>query len=179
MASPYDSLRKLTRRPPRSEADFEAMMAEMYAESNDRGTALVASAFLQHMLQSVIEVHFIKLSDMEFNGLFGRDGSLSSFSSQIRIGYALGVYDAAMRDSLDCIREIRNVFAHAMTPVSFETSAVTAATSRLAVHPMTDEEPKARFLAAVGRLVDILGVGMIKHPPQRRTPLTYDTFPDA
>jgi len=52
--------------------------------------------------------------------LVGDNGPLNSFSSKIIVGYALGIYDEGMRNDLNIVRNIRNVFAHSKRLIQFD-----------------------------------------------------------
>jgi hypothetical protein len=49
---------------------------------------------------------------------------MGSFFASIELGYALGLYGNLLRDDLHTIRTIRNAFAHAMKPLTFDTPQV-------------------------------------------------------
>ena len=59
--------------------------------------------------------------------MFHQAGILNSFEAKIRVGYYMGIYGHVHKNNLDCIKAIRNAFAHAATPLSFETPEVKAA----------------------------------------------------
>ena len=76
----------------------------------------------------------VPLSETENEALFGRDAPLSSFSKLIRIAHAFGIIDAGIRRKCDCIREIRNAFAHSPIAVTFETPEVVNACRQLPMY---------------------------------------------
>ena len=63
--------------------------------------------------------------------LFGPNTPARSLSAKIRIGFSLGVFDEFIRDDLECIREVRNAFAHTMLDITFATEQVTNVCARL------------------------------------------------
>jgi DNA-binding MltR family transcriptional regulator len=89
---------------------------------NDRAIAIVLSAILEQYLEAAISTHFA-VSDEDARPLFDDniDGPLSSFARKIAIGYALGIYGRSMRSDLNCIRHIRNAFAHSKVHLEFIT----------------------------------------------------------
>jgi hypothetical protein len=66
----------------------------------------------------------IKLKPNQREGLFESTGALATFSSKIRIGYALDIFGPETYQNLDYIRHVRNAFAHTKISVSFETAAI-------------------------------------------------------
>jgi hypothetical protein len=99
--------------------------------NSDRAAALIVGTILEESLEIAISTHFVGWKDVsETNREIQRDqlfgyGSyelspLSSFASRIRLGFALGIYGPKMRDDLDSIKNIRNLFAHFKGPATFE-----------------------------------------------------------
>lgn len=98
-------------------------------EYKDRARAIVAVTNLELALETAILSHFVPLDDMERRLLFSEDhdSPLSSFAAKIRIGYALNIYGRHMMDDLNCLRSLRNAFAHASRHVDFSTPEIAAA----------------------------------------------------
>lgn len=91
--------------------------------SKDRYTALVAGGAVDEGLRLAIE---------------RRSGSApKGFASRIDRALELGLVSAEQTVELQKIRQIRNVFAHALTPTGFSHPAVKEAASGLWVHPVT------------------------------------------
>jgi hypothetical protein len=88
---------------------------------------------------SIIEAHLEKLivtrlhsTDKDFlNRLFENRGPLSDFNSKILIGQAFGLLTRPLADELHMMRTIRNTFAHAKMPVSFDMPPVESAVRSL------------------------------------------------
>jgi len=126
--------------------------------------------------------HFVVLTETELGGLFDRDGPLSSFSGQIKVGYAMGIYDAAIRRDLDRMREIRNTFAHSIHPLKFTTPAIMAACKDFvapskfsldgADPPPTPEQPRLQYMMAATALVTKLGGAINSWSSSSAAPLT-------
>lgn len=104
----------------------EALHREKTANRDYRGETLTAVALLDEALRVALESRFVPLNSERRKELFSdaANGSLSTFSNKIRMGYALGLYGDKFRGDLDIVRQIRNVFAHASRHVDFETAAV-------------------------------------------------------
>lgn len=103
----------------------------------DRSIALVGAALVDSALLRVLTIHFVEMDEKHFNAMFFKEGApLASFSSRIRMGHALGVYDDHLMGILDIIRRVRNAFAHSLRPIDFN-------------HPLVIEEceglPKAKL----------------------------------
>lgn len=90
----------------------------------DRIIAISMAAYLDHLVEERA-IAFLKNKDSEtLDKLMSERGPLGSFYSKIWMAFSLGAIDAATRDDLDHIRQIRNVFAHARTVVTFDTALV-------------------------------------------------------
>jgi hypothetical protein len=154
------SLKALGRKEPTVE-DNAAIIAEMTADKSDRGAALIMATALQTSLKGLVRIKLVHLTETENEGLFGRDAPLSTFSALIRIAYAFGLIDAEIRRDLDRIREIRNVFAHAFVPVTFETPEIVHACDGLIAfknrYRASGKQSVARvqYQSTVGRLIGL------------------------
>jgi DNA-binding MltR family transcriptional regulator len=92
---------------------------------HDRAAAILLVAQVERFLEVAIVARLSRGRDeATVESLVGRDGPLSTFSSKIRLAYAMGLIEDIERDDLDKLREIRNLFAHAMRPVTFDTDQV-------------------------------------------------------
>jgi hypothetical protein len=98
---------------------------------NDRGAALLLAANLENSLQIAIERR-LAIAETYRTILFVDEASpLRRFSAKIRLGYALGLFGDGLKSNLDLVRMIRNVFAHALSPVHFSTPEVMGACAHL------------------------------------------------
>lgn len=86
-------------------------------DGNPRVAAILAGARVQSVLRQAILFNLVPLKSKEDDDLFDRSGPLATFSAQIKIGYALGLYGTKVRHDLDVIRDIRNEFAHHLDDV--------------------------------------------------------------
>src|SRR5262249_31673887 len=78
---------------------------------SDRVTAIVLSAITQDSLVDVIRASMAK-RDYEVPWLTDPAGPLGRFKAQILLAYAVGIIGKNAATDLDCIRQIRNKFAH-------------------------------------------------------------------
>jgi DNA-binding MltR family transcriptional regulator len=118
------SLRRLTRLPPEGRE-----LSQVWDEINKqhhRAAAIMAGAMVESALEGLLDRLFVELSDDEYQTLFDYPGSLSSFGSKIMVGYAAGFYDKTLKKDLDIIRVVRNAFAHAKKPITFDTLQIAA-----------------------------------------------------
>jgi hypothetical protein len=125
-----ESLNTLSRQHLRN-VDFDSYLAEMAGES-DRACALMACSALEMCLVELIETKFVTLSENSRNALFfAKNAPLSTLSSRIEIAAALGLVSESERADLECIRRVRNVFAHTVVPLSFHHELVAAECKKL------------------------------------------------
>jgi hypothetical protein len=110
----------------------------MHEGDPDRSIALLIGSILENALEAAILTHCIQMDNDEQRRLFGNDPTQTAmtFDVKIRIGYALGIYGATSRSDLECLRTIRNLFAHAKTFVSFHTEEILQACNHLNIIDM-------------------------------------------
>lgn len=101
------------------------------ASSPDLNCAVVGGAAVEHALKLAISKHLTpSLSGDELEAVFGGDnpnGVIATFDDRINMAFALGVVTKDARDELRQIKLIRNSFAYAIMPMSFEDDGVRAA----------------------------------------------------
>lgn len=88
-----------------------------------RATAIVGAAFVEDHLQQLIQAQLVddkKVMDQTF----GPSSALGSFSAKINLGYLMGLYSKEAYRELDCIRTIRNDFAHELHINNFDIDTV-------------------------------------------------------
>jgi hypothetical protein len=121
------SLRQIARsRLSDDNAEFKAYLREI-RNNSDRTACIVLSANLERWLERAILVRIdSNIEDEELLNelLFDRDGSMSTFDRNIRLGRALELYPADVQKLFDVVRRIRNAFAHTAVPLTFETDAI-------------------------------------------------------
>ena len=125
------SLRKLTRQP-RTAEELDSLYVEL-KEVEDRAAAILGAIFVEDALEEAIVSKMAPLNERERRELFDGDAPLATFSAKIRIGYAIKIYQARMRNDLAHIKNIRNAFAHARKPIKFVTPAVAHICSQLVI----------------------------------------------
>ena len=103
---------------------------QLYNESNDRGSALLAVTNADVALTQVLYQR-LRLGEGEREDFDKPGGPLENFSQRIKMGRALQIYGPDTEFNLDLLRHLRNAFAHAHIPITFETKEVAAAISLL------------------------------------------------
>jgi hypothetical protein len=125
MANPMEALARLSRQDPTSEY-FAAFHIEVNAEQNQRGAAILLACNTEIGLRYAIKRHLVPIEDEDTERTLFHSGPLRSFDAKIRMGYVMRLYGDQTRNNLDCIRFVRNAFAHATIPISFDTPEVKA-----------------------------------------------------
>lgn len=128
---------------------------------DDRAMVLLCVSLLEQALEEALLTQFLCAYDAPpgRDRLFGGDGgAVSTFAGKITLGHALGLYGSYLRDDLDRLRRIRNVFAHARTTLKLDSPVITGA---LVFHLFNEDlvafggierhnTPKGKFLGAIG-----------------------------
>lgn len=129
--------------------------------SNDREAAILGTSMVDRGLEVALQSKFVDLSKRQKEVIFEGSGPLASFSSKIKIAHALGLISIRVKEDLEKIRSVRNVFAHSLLDVSFETPEINNTCSRINfpsdckdICPELDSEweidsPKGKYLMAV------------------------------
>lgn len=103
--------------------DLKAIFGE--AETNNpRACALIWGALVEDAVQYVTDIKLSHLTAEEKADFFSENGPAGTFSSKIKIAYAMKAIETHARDDINIIREIRNAFAHAQTALSFSNREV-------------------------------------------------------
>ncbi len=123
------NLRKYTREMPDG-YDLIQSISDCY-QQNDTTFVILCTALLEGTLISLIKSK-IKIKEQTIEtDLFGSNAPLATFSSQITVGYYIGLFGQKTRADLDCIRDLRNAFAHSRKHLTFEDEPVRAVCDRL------------------------------------------------
>lgn len=124
------SIRDISRQPPRlSELFFGSDSPSVDA---DRATAIVKAADLESALEGAMAYKMVALSRRRYENLFTKElAPLRNFSSKIAVAHAFDIIGNRTHQDLTCIRLVRNAFAHARRPISFQTPEVEEECSKL------------------------------------------------
>lgn len=86
----------------------------------DLSVAIIATAILEARLEKLLVRKFkIKKPDL-VGQIFLNRGPLMDFHSKILIAHAFGIITSNLAEELHSIKSIRNTFAHAKFPVTFD-----------------------------------------------------------
>src|SRR5689334_4681663 len=93
--------------------EVTAMVETLDGES-DRAFVLILAANLDEMLRMLLRNYFLDNEKEKgfLDKIFENEGPLSSFSSRIRLAFALGFINQELYHDLQIVRDIRNKFAH-------------------------------------------------------------------
>jgi hypothetical protein len=111
-------LRKLSSIFP-APPEIEKIMAELRGQ-NDISVAIVASAITEAALEKLIRAKLKSKSAALMGRIFLNRGPLSDFDSKILVAQAFEILTTNLAEELHSIRAIRNTFAHAKIPVTFD-----------------------------------------------------------
>src|SRR5262249_12368025 len=101
--------------------------------------------------------------------LVADNGPLNSFSSKIITGYALGIYDESMRNDLQIVRNIRNVFAHSKKLIQFDHPLIVKELGKSSTNFAKAKVEPSRAAAAYAVLCCRLPAQLIHKPKSYRT----------
>ncbi len=102
---------------------IELLQSEISSIS-DRACAIVCSAYLDDLLESIIFSFLTNASATQNRQLTSQNGPLSTFSSKIVLAYRLGLISKKEFDDLNLVRKIRNLFAHDLNSNSFDCECI-------------------------------------------------------
>jgi hypothetical protein len=126
-AHSLQTLKRLAKQVP-DEKEAHSLLSELEEVGDhaaDRAIALIGGAMIENALRAALLSRLFHQADNIQNEIFENDGApLSTFSQRIIVGYAMGIYGNKIRNDLDCIRIIRNSFAHTMLTLSFDRKEV-------------------------------------------------------
>jgi DNA-binding MltR family transcriptional regulator len=152
----------LDRRLLRSINFGETILAE-----SQRGSALVAAAFLDELLLELVQAHMIeRAKSNKFAFFFEGFGPLASFAARTHTAYLLGFIDKSLHSDLCLVRDIRNKFAHQSLHLDFRDAEISAWCSQLHYYVFAryDEHPQTQFLVSVIALVMMIDTLILEGP---------------
>ena len=120
--------------------DREAVLAEM-KDDNDRAFVILTASLTETVLTRAIKNKLPNLDNVTEAELFGVDRPLGTYSSKIKLGYAVGLYGRQTKAHLERVREIRNACAHSRKPISFATPELAAVAALFPADPKQPTPP--------------------------------------
>jgi DNA-binding MltR family transcriptional regulator len=109
--------KKASAKIPELSADSVRFVEDLQKET-DRGAALVAAAFADNVLDSMLRSFFVDDKKV-VDEVLSPYGAVGSFSGRISLAYCLGLIGKQHLNDLTIMRKIRNEFAHLDRPVMF------------------------------------------------------------
>jgi hypothetical protein len=132
MPSPVSALRKLTTLDSSPE-QHAAFVEQLAPDTNHRGACLILTANVETALDTAIQ----QILRLDNNSRLLEDEDLySAFARKIELGHALHIYGPQTKSNLTYMRHIRNAFAHAKMPITFDTPEVRAVCNLLTILPV-------------------------------------------
>jgi DNA-binding MltR family transcriptional regulator len=117
-----NALRELSRHLP-SRPEINKII-DMLVDKDDLHTAIVAVSIVEAHLQKLIVTRLHRSDPKFIDRLFENRGPLSDFNSKILVAEAFGLLTSPLAEELHVLRAIRNTFAHAKMPLSFDLEQV-------------------------------------------------------
>ncbi|HZE54237.1 MAG TPA: DUF4145 domain-containing protein [Bradyrhizobium sp.] len=120
------SLFTLSRESFADEEEFNKFRDEILGPS-DRASAIIGAAYVERFLICLVQGKMKTLTKKESDALFFEDKAiLKTLSARIEIAAALDAISKEQKAALNSIRRVRNVFAHAVRPITFEHELISA-----------------------------------------------------
>ena len=125
-------------------------------QETDRGCALMAAAYIDHELMTLLERVFCDDKRIR-DELLGPSRPLASFSSRIDLAYALGLLSTQTWRDLHLVREVRNDFGHERGLLRFEDPAIKSRCGELRTDPFHEQlPPRKKFVRAAMMLLEFI-----------------------
>jgi DNA-binding MltR family transcriptional regulator len=129
-----------------TQEEIEATVKDFRTQT-DRGVAIMAVSLLEQMLEIVLTLRMMPLTNKSYAVMFGTMAPLSSFAAKIEMALTLGVISENFYYQLHALRKVRNTFAHRIEALTFDhpeiRKAMRVAHSRL---PVRMSDLKSDFL---------------------------------
>jgi hypothetical protein len=104
-------------------AEWASFFDELGRES-ERATAILAAAWIDHLLERKLAQLFSSGNKKALAQLFAANGPFATFSAKITAAFCAGWLDADVYHDLHVIRKIRNSFAHQIHGLSMESQKI-------------------------------------------------------
>ncbi|KJC36729.1 hypothetical protein UB31_35715 [Bradyrhizobium sp. LTSP849] len=121
--SKVSKLRDLTTKA--ASADHQEAFDEQTADdADDRSFCLLLSAMLENSLDQANDHWIGEQTEDVRKALYDQDGLLATFARKITFVTVIGIAGPVARENLRLLRHVRNAFAHAKLPITFDTPEV-------------------------------------------------------
>jgi DNA-binding MltR family transcriptional regulator len=108
--------------PPPEVAALQDALAR-FTRQADRGTALIATAWVDDCLKACVRA-FFRPDNRVANDMLQPEGALGTFASRIKLAYLLDIIDPTAYRDLELLRRIRNEFAHRRSDLRFSSAPI-------------------------------------------------------
>lgn len=96
---------------------------KLLSKETDRGIAIIGGEFLSNELEEVLKIKLVGNNQLK-KKLFQSNGPLNTFSSKIKMAYAMGIISKDVYNNLEKLRDIRNCFSHTYIDINFNTEEI-------------------------------------------------------
>jgi DNA-binding MltR family transcriptional regulator len=137
---------------------FEVIMSMRLSlnRESDRGAVLLSVSFLEKEIENLLGDYFVKNEKIR-SSIFTGYGALATFSAKIDLSFLLGLISKQTLDDLNCIRKIRNEFAHSHFSIDFTNDKVKNLCLNLKTNFRKDRPARVVFTTTIfGILIRIL-----------------------
>lgn len=136
-------------------------LAKVINHEPDMACVLITGSFIDQCLASLLRRFFVKSNTAD--NLLSFRGDLGAFSSRVNMCYGLGLITKGMRQNLETVGEIRNLFGHTHLSLDFTDPSIKALCDKLTspkIHEVIGGEGDDPF-------------GRIKGPRNRFSTITF------
>jgi hypothetical protein len=105
------------------QAEWASLFDELGRES-ERATAILAAAWIDHLLKCKVAQLFSGGNKEARDQLFTANGPFATFSAKITAAFCIGWLNADVHHDVHVIRKIRNSFAHQIHGLSMESPPI-------------------------------------------------------
>jgi DNA-binding MltR family transcriptional regulator len=119
-----------------------------FQAETDRGTTIVAAAYLDDLLEVMFRKHFAGKSEKLVDTILSENGPLGTFSSRIKLAYCLDLIRDDQFSDLEIVRNIRNEFSHQHADLRFDAQPICDLCDnfhQVAIANSDDEQQQALF----------------------------------
>ena len=101
-----------------------ASFFDEFGHESERATAILAAAWIDHLLELKLAQHFSSGNAKARAQLFAANGPFGTSSAKITTAFCVGWLDVDVYHDLNLIRKIRNSFAHQVHGLSMESPTI-------------------------------------------------------
>ncbi|MGX5830076.1 hypothetical protein [Mesorhizobium sp. 43Arga] len=123
-------------------------LLESIHRHTDAGFVLIATQLLANALEILLVSNMPGINRDLYKRFFRGFGPMAALSSKIYFCEAFGIIDKEMAAELHTLREIRNLFAHAVDTLDFTRASVQALAAKLNFPKDGHEELSIRYFVA-------------------------------